>query len=172
MVAPAPDADPTRSDTASCTFCANPAESTCSRCGRLYCAEHGGSVCDACSAPAAGLPSRSLLYTIAGALAAGAALGVYLLFASPRLPGETPPPPVTAQPPPAATGQPPRAGTQAPPTAATPAAARKYTVKPGDTMGLIAQSFSISVDTLIAANPGVRADSLQIGQELTIPAAP
>lgn len=165
--------DAPETEALACAFCENVAVSRCGRCNRPHCTDHGGRLCDACSAPDAGLPSRPLLLGIAGALGIGALFGVWLLFASPRLPGETPPPAGASQPRPDATSQPPRAGSPAAtPGAATPAAGRKYAVKAGDTMGLIAQSFSISVEALVAANPGIQPDSLQIGQELTIPPAP
>jgi LasA protease len=46
----------------------------------------------------------------------------------------------------------------------------KYTVKSGDTMGKIAQSFGISLESLIKANPLPNPDYLEVGQVLTIPA--
>jgi murein DD-endopeptidase MepM/ murein hydrolase activator NlpD len=43
-----------------------------------------------------------------------------------------------------------------------------YKVREGDTLSAIAKRFKISVQTITAINPGVRARALQIGQELTI----
>ncbi len=44
-----------------------------------------------------------------------------------------------------------------------------YTVKAGDTMGQIAQSFNITLDVLLAANPNVDPSNMSIGQALIIP---
>lgn len=43
-----------------------------------------------------------------------------------------------------------------------------YAVKQGDTLSQIADDFGISVQTITAANPRIRANALQIGQELAI----
>lgn len=43
-----------------------------------------------------------------------------------------------------------------------------YKVAKGDTLSGIAQRFGVSVRTLIAANPGVKSRSLQVGQELVV----
>ena len=42
-------------------------------------------------------------------------------------------------------------------------------VRPGDTLSAIAQACGISVETLRAANPGVRAERLRPGQFLAVP---
>lgn len=47
-----------------------------------------------------------------------------------------------------------------------------YTVQPGDTVGLIAANFGVSVEDLVAANGLENADLISIDQELIIPAAP
>lgn len=44
-----------------------------------------------------------------------------------------------------------------------------YTVKAGDSFFLIARTFGISLDALLAANPGVDPDRLFIGQVICIP---
>jgi len=44
-----------------------------------------------------------------------------------------------------------------------------YSVKSGDTMGQIAQTFNVSLSALMAANPGVDPNSISIGQALKIP---
>ena len=44
-----------------------------------------------------------------------------------------------------------------------------YTVKAGDSFFLIAQTFGISLDSLLAANPGVNPDRLFIGQVICVP---
>lgn len=72
--------------------------------------------------------------------------GLSFLFAASATPGATTPTPV-------------------PPTP-TPVV---YTVQRGDTPQRIADKFGISVDALLAANPGINPRALQIGQTLTIP---
>lgn len=44
-----------------------------------------------------------------------------------------------------------------------------YTVKAGDSFFLIARTFGISLDSLLAANPGVNPDRLFIGQVICVP---
>ncbi len=46
---------------------------------------------------------------------------------------------------------------------------QEYTVKSGDTLGLIAQRFGISLETLIAANKLANPDLLKVGEVITIP---
>ena len=46
-----------------------------------------------------------------------------------------------------------------------------YTVQPGDTLFAIATRFGVSVDDLVRANRLVNPDSLQVGQQITIPPA-
>ena len=88
-----------------------------------------------------------------------------------RIAKMTPPPP----PPPAPA-----------PVAAAPAAARaaarpappppsvgphyEYVVEPGQTLSLIAKGFDTTVAKILAANPGLKANSLRVGQKLIIPA--
>lgn len=45
-----------------------------------------------------------------------------------------------------------------------------YTIQAGDTFFLLAQRFGISLDAILAANPGVNPNNLQIGQVVCIPA--
>ena len=53
----------------------------------------------------------------------------------------------------------------------TPAAgAQTYAVESGDFPGTIAEKFGITVEELLAANPGINPTNLQIGQVLNIPA--
>lgn len=52
---------------------------------------------------------------------------------------------------------------------ACPTGTLPYTIKAGDTFYLIARTFGISVDALIAANPGVNPNNLQIGQVICVP---
>ena len=46
---------------------------------------------------------------------------------------------------------------------------RTYTVEPGDSMASIAARFGYTVESLIAANPGVDPDNLQPGQTIILP---
>lgn len=45
-------------------------------------------------------------------------------------------------------------------------------IRPGDTLYSIARRFNVSVDALLAANPGVNPDFLQIGQQICVPTLP
>ncbi|WP_416197123.1 MAG: LysM repeat-containing protein [Sporanaerobacter sp.] len=47
-----------------------------------------------------------------------------------------------------------------------------YTIKAGDTLYSIAQMFNVSVQELMAANPGVDPNNLQIGQVICVPSRP
>ncbi|TJX13617.1 LysM peptidoglycan-binding domain-containing protein [Tissierella creatinini] len=47
-----------------------------------------------------------------------------------------------------------------------------YTVKAGDSFFLIARTFGISLDALLAANPGIDPDRLFIGQVICVPTTP
>lgn len=58
--------------------------------------------------------------------------------------------------------------TPVPPTT-TPAPVQRYTIQQGDTLNLIAQRFGVTVDQILAANPGLRPEVLRIGQEIIIP---
>ena len=49
-----------------------------------------------------------------------------------------------------------------------PPSSRTYTVADGDSLASIARAFSLSLDTLKAANPNVVADRLEVGQTLLI----
>ncbi len=152
-----------------CQYCAAEATSVCPRCGTLYCAEHGGGACASCSRPETGLPSALLFRGVVLTLVAGGLLAFVLLVSRPRLPGEDAPAAGPAAPS-AATAAP--AGAAPPPgRTATPAPAPEtYTVKPGDTFNAIAAGLGIDAEALRAANPGVDPVSLQIGQQLVIPA--
>jgi LysM repeat protein len=50
-----------------------------------------------------------------------------------------------------------------------PAGSMEYTIRAGDTFFRLAQRFGVSVDDIIAANPGVDPNRLQIGQVICIP---
>jgi LysM repeat protein len=96
----------------------------------------------------------------------------------PLAPGDVPTPaPATATPEPpeaAPTDAPPEpSATPQPPAETTPSATgQTYVVKSGDIPVTIAEQFGITVEALIAANPGIDARNLQVGQTLIIPPAP
>jgi LysM repeat protein len=48
------------------------------------------------------------------------------------------------------------------------AGAEYYTVQTGDTFGSIATNHGTSVDELMALNPGVSSNELQVGQEIRV----
>jgi LysM repeat protein len=48
---------------------------------------------------------------------------------------------------------------------------RTYRVKPGDTFWDIAKQHRVPVSSLVAANPGVRPERLQINHSLNLPSA-
>lgn len=58
--------------------------------------------------------------------------------------------------------------TAAPPTPSCPGGFL-YTIKAGDTLYLLAQRYNVTVQALIAANPGIDPNRLQIGQVICIP---
>jgi LysM repeat protein len=60
-----------------------------------------------------------------------------------------------------------------PPPEPTPGSlGQTYTVQSGDIPETIAAQFGITVDALLAANPGINPNNLQVGQVLIIPSAP
>ncbi len=61
--------------------------------------------------------------------------------------------------------RPPTAGSNSSPAATT----RTHVIKSADTLHAIAQKYGVKLDALLAANPGVDAKRLKIGQTLTIP---
>ncbi|MBM7856022.1 LysM repeat protein, partial [Desulfohalotomaculum tongense] len=44
-----------------------------------------------------------------------------------------------------------------------------YTIKAGDTFYSIARRYDVSLDDLLAANPGIDPDNLRVGQVICIP---
>lgn len=181
---------------ASCHYCNRPAEEECATCGRLYCLEHGEDVCLRCLAPEAATPSGnvyrgSLLALVAASLVAvflfisppasknqqdtarsvATATPSFLATATPTRPGATPSRTASAAasvttPTGSATAVP--SGTAA--TSPTAAGTKSYTVQSGDTLSGIAANNGVTLAALQAANPGVTAETLQIGAVLTIPA--
>ena len=64
------------------------------------------------------------------------------------------------------TGSPPASPTAA--ATATPSSS-VYKVKPGDTLSAIAAANGTTVEAIIAANPGLNPDTLQVGAEIKLP---
>ena len=58
-----------------------------------------------------------------------------------------------------------------PPPTTCPSGTMPYTIQAGDTFFTIARKFNVSLDALLAANPGINPDNLQIGQVICIPGA-
>ncbi len=54
----------------------------------------------------------------------------------------------------------------------TPVSGHTYTVRPDDTLWDIATNYGLTVDDLLAANPGVDPRRLMVGQELQVPGPP
>jgi len=50
-----------------------------------------------------------------------------------------------------------------------PAGTTAYTIRAGDTFYSLSRRYNVSVDSIIAANPGVNPDNLRIGQVICIP---
>ncbi len=114
------------------------------------------------------LTMTSQAVVAAAAPAATAGPAATALPAATAVPQATAAPAATALP--AATAVP--QATAAPAaTAVRPATAVKYIVQPGDWIYKIARTYGISVDELLAGNPGVNKDALVPGQEINIPAA-
>jgi LysM repeat protein len=53
-------------------------------------------------------------------------------------------------------------------TSGTTAKVRLYSVRSGDTLGAIAINFGISVDDIVALNPGIEPTSLRVGQKIKV----
>lgn len=176
-----------------CHYCTRVAEAECPTCGRFYCGEHGEDVCLRCLAPESATPSVAIFRGSVVALGIASLVAVFLLVRPPESKGsgDTARIIATASPVVTVTATPTRTVTQsanssataaatpssvaggttpAPSVTGTPAAADKtYTVRAGDTLSGIAAQSGTTVDALLAANPGVTAETLQIGAVLKLP---
>ena len=174
-----------------CHYCDNPARAECPTCGRLYCEEHGDDVCLRCMAPESASPGAWAYRGSVLALAIATLVVLFLIIRPPASAGQdtvrtvatnapligataTPTPKNAATPTRAPGGSPvatasPSASAAASPSPGATQGPATYTVKSGDTMSGIAAQFNTTVAALLAANPGVSADSLQIGTVLKIP---
>jgi LysM repeat protein len=157
-------------DQQSCSFCDRQAEANCPRCGRDYCALHGDELCIACRDESPAVPSRRVFWSVLAGLSVCLVAGIWLLFASPRLPGEAAAgPPQTGSATAAAGGRASPTATAAPAPSGTPAATRPYTVQPGDTVASIAAAIGASPGSIVQLNPSIDPNNLQIDQTLRLP---
>lgn len=175
----------------SCHYCDAPAEAQCPACGRLYCAEHGDDVCIRCLAPESAIPSAAVYRGSILTLVVATAVAAFLIVSPPsdessfsevrestEVPAAEPTrgSPGTATSAPTARGETPPAATStsaaatATPTGG-PAGRRTHTVQPGDNPSTVAEQYGVSLDALIAANPGVTFDPLAVDTVLVIPEA-
>jgi LysM repeat protein len=172
-----------------CTFCDNPAESECPTCHNLYCSEHGQDVCLRCMAPESALPGAVLYRGSLLVLGVASILAIWLFLRPPEeqahVQADSPAPTSTSvfasTATPTAEGERPTATpttASLPPTpteAASPAATATpaggtYTVKPGDTLSIIAQQFGTTVEALLIANPDITDPAnINVDQVITIP---
>jgi len=49
---------------------------------------------------------------------------------------------------------------------------RLYTIHSGDTLGAVAVHFGVSVDDIVALNPGIQPTALRVGQKIKVGKAP
>lgn len=174
-----------------CHYCDRPAEAECPTCGRLYCGEHGDDVCLRCMAPESAAPAAAVYKGSVVALVVASLVAIFLLVRPPEskstndivrpLATSTSATGATATPTRPGQASPTRNATAAPatvpasPSAATTAeasptsAAKTYTVKAGDNLGAIAAANNTTVEAILALNPGVTPETLQIGAVLNLP---
>ncbi len=173
-----------------CHYCDRPARAECPTCGRLYCEDHGDDVCLRCMAPESAMPAAWAYRGSIVALALASLVVLFLVIWPPAssTSDDTVRTIATTVPIISATATPtPRGGAATPTRVATPsgspttaaspsaaagsptAAPATYTVKAGDTLGAIAAQFNTTVAAILAANPGITANSIQIGLVLKIP---
>lgn len=181
-----------------CHYCNRPAEAECPTCGRLYCAEHGDDVCLRCMSPESATPSALIYRGSVLTLVIASLVALFLVLRPPEKETDngvvrtvptstaavsataTPTPPVTrtvtatttasaspgASPTPG--GSPTPAGSSTATTTATPGP-KTYTVQSGDTLSSIAADNGTTVDEIVALNPGLDPNTLQVGAEILLP---
>lgn len=181
-----------------CHYCDRRAEAECSTCGRFYCGEHGDDVCLRCMAPESAAPAAAVYRGAVVALALASLVAIFLLVRPPESKGTndvarplataTSATGATATPTKPGQATPTRGAVQATPTpqpAGTPGASptaggtavasptgtapKTYTVKAGDNLGAIAVANGTTVEAILALNPGVTPETLQIGAVLKLP---
>lgn len=136
--------------------------------------------------PHAAVPSVWLFRGSLFALGVATALAIFLVVSPPSSEGKAEPTRTFATPTrpasPTATATPPGATpsvtvlvpTQSPSpsaTATTNAAGRTYTIVAGDTLSSIAVQFNVTVEAIVAANPGIAPNDIQLGATINIPGA-
>lgn len=84
-----------------------------------------------------------------------------------RISKMTPPPP---PPPPQPAYTPPVKNVATPPPPPVVGAYYEYVVEKGQNLSLIAQGFGTTVPKILAINPGLKANSLRVGQKIRVPA--
>lgn len=179
---------PTAMAEPNCHYCDRAAEAECPTCGRLYCREHGEDVCLRCLAPEAAAPTAIAYRGAVLALVVGSVVAVFLVIKPPesKSGNDTPRVLATATTSFLSTATPTRQGGDPSRTAVATATAgaqptgtataatgtvRTYTVRDGDTLSGIAEQFNTTLEAIMALNPGLTPETLQIGAVLRIPAA-
>ena len=143
-----------------CYACDQEAIERCSRCGNLFCRDHGGdpsvgsgqALCADCLDPSNALPSGTVFRGSILALLLASVLALWLLVRPPSLPGESPqvsqprPSPFSTPVLPSPSATPARGHTPTPvqptPSPSPPPAFLEYVVKEGDTLTGIAQELA------------------------------
>ncbi len=174
-----------------CFRCDQEAVQECTRCGALYCDEHGEALCERCMDPALALPSYRFYRGSLLALLAGAVLAVWLLVRPPQTTdtdGPLPAPLAGVIPTATATQAPDETApvvtaTPTPTPTPTPTAApaveprlREHTISEGDTLISIAvlylpqgKGLGTFVEEIAALNELADADSIMFGQVIRTP---
>jgi LysM repeat protein len=175
-----------------CHYCNRPAEAECPTCGRLYCSEHGDDVCLRCMSPESATPSALVYRGSVLTLVIASLVALFLVLRPPEKETDngvvrtvptstaavsataTPTPPVTrtASATTTAAASPDASPSPAgsPTAAATPTpGARTYVVQSGDTLSSIAAENGTTVDAIVALNPGLEPNTLQVGAEILLP---
>jgi LysM repeat protein len=175
-----------------CHYCNRPAEAECPTCGRLYCSEHGDDVCLRCMSPESATPSALVYRGSVLTLVIASLVALFLVLRPPEKETDngvvrtvptstaavsataTPTPPVTrtasATTTAAASPDASPSPASSPTAAATPTpGARTYVVQSGDTLSSIAAENGTTVDEIVALNPGLEPNTLQVGAEILLP---